>query len=160
MNKTNLKALMAIAAGTALTLPAPAGMGAQIQNPAQRMQNAAANNATFSLRAQNPKINDDGTASIVIDLSGLNPFDYMKLLASDRTLVVFREPQGDPEKLCPYFGLAARQYEVRQIHPEKSIYRIKAHISKDEEANIAKAGCIITDTISPREIKPYRPEVA
>lgn len=152
---SNFKKIMTIAAGAAFVLPAVAS--ADMDTPKPVAQKKSANSAMFTLHAQAPNVAPDGTASFVIDLSGLNPFQFLKLLKSDRTVIVFRDEPAQPESLCPYFELAAHQYEVRQIDPEKTIYRINAKISNDEVEKIKKAGCMITKTISRHEIKPYQP---
>jgi hypothetical protein len=157
MNRTQLKTLMAIAAGTSFILPAAAGVEMETTPPEPVLKKQASNDSLFPIRVQSPKILADGTASFVIDLSRLNPFQFVKLLSSNKTLLLFRDPPAEPEKLCPYFELASRPYEVRQIDPEKTIYRISAKISPDEMAEIQKAGCLITKTISRHEIKPYQP---
>lgn len=113
---------------------------------------------TFIVHGEKPKIAADGTASFMIDLTSLGPFQFLSLAQSEKTAVVFRGDPKEPERLCPHFDLASSAYEVRQMDPVQPVYRVRAKISKSEMDTVEKAGCLITRTIKRSEIKPYQPD--
>lgn len=113
---------------------------------------------TYIVRSDMPKVANDGMASIIINLRSLSLFQLWTLAQSEKSAIVFRDDPKEPGRLCPYFDLSQRSYEVRQIDPDHAIYRVRAKILGSELDTVAKAGCLITKTIKRSEIKPYQPD--
>jgi hypothetical protein len=156
MYPSQLKKIMVLAAA----IPLLASGHAATDHDELREQAAHTTNTgskPVKIQAQTPKIDPDGTATFVIDLSRKSIFELIALARSDRTLVVFRGDPKDPENLCPYFDLATRPFDVRHIAPVQPVYRVTAKASPDEIATISRTGCLIIPTISVDQIRPYQP---
>lgn len=115
----------------------------------------ASEESAIVLHAQPPVVEPDGTTSFIIDISDFGLLQYMQLLNADRMVILFRGNPVEPEKNCPYIELNAHPYEIRQIDPEKYIFRVKTKAEPVDIKRVESAGCMITKAISRREIKPY-----
>lgn len=96
-----------------------------------------------------------GRASFTINLGELGFVGKIGLLSSEKTAIIFTGKPDEPGRVCPFFNLATRKYEIEEV--KSDVFKITADITDSAMARIQASGCMVTTRPDLKKIKYLHP---
>lgn len=137
-----------LAFGASLLAIAAQISSVQAADPAEAPING---DSTAILRGKPAETTDPGKASFTIDIGALGFGEKVHLRLSDKTATIFVGSDKDANRVCPFFNLNARQYEIEEI--QKDVYKITADVTPEDVKKVMQSGCIVTTRPDLKKIK-------
>lgn len=155
-NKTTLYCAQGSAIGLALLFSAAIASGADlnenIKTPPPLLKAHQSN--TKIIYGNTPKELGQSKVSFIIDMSNLGFFEKLAYSSGQWPLsaILFNGDANKKDRLCPYFNLSSRPYQIDQIKAGKMRFLVSTTATPDEIKTIEEYGCIITETPSTSDI--------
>jgi hypothetical protein len=145
----NFKGSFNKVAGTSLAVIFSASVFAMGDSNAEAQNLVNTNDSSIKiLRGLNPRANEKGHISFILDTSSLGFFEKLSYAGGKwpMSAVFFKGSIKDKNRLCPFFNTAGRDYKIEQLETGSDKFLVTATGTKEEIETVASAGCLVTQT--------------
>lgn len=126
--------------------------GAEASDPTEAPINGE---STAVLLGKKSDIDEPGRASFTINIGELGLGKKLDLRFSKNTAIIFTGTGKEPGRVCPFFNLESRKYEIEQI--DEDVYKVTADINNDDVTKVRASGCMVTTRPDLNKIKYLKP---
>ena len=156
INKLKSYGYQSTALGLAFIFTAAAASGADIKQSSDKTMSylKAHNSNTKIVKGDAPQELGQNRVSFIIDISNFGFFEKLAYSSGQWPLsaILFNGNKHNKNRLCPYFELSSRPYQIDQIKAGKMKFLVQTTATPDEIKTIEQYGCIVTETPSTSDI--------